>query len=313
MTVGLIINAKSNRSAATAETLLAVARRYPEVRAEVLDGVFGLADAFADLNAHKADTIILAGGDGTIQAALTDAINNNRFEHTPHYALLPCGMTNVIAHDCGLAGKPSESLEKFLKRRRSGDLSHARRSLLTVSPEGEAPVHGFFLGAGGFHSAVEFSRERVQSKGAKRTLALVASVFSYMVKVAKDPKGTIEPIDFEIDVPGGPAFAGMPRTVLMTTTLTKLGAGMFPFWGEGAGAMATTMIDYPIRKMFAAAPAAMRSRSMPWFEEAGYRSWRSDAMNMRFDGPFVFDGEMFTAERTKPIMLGTAHVVDFLN
>ncbi len=312
--VGLIINERSNRSAGLIDGLLNVARRFDSVRTDVLDGVHGLEKALIAMNDRKVDTLIVAGGDGTLQATFTDTINNRRFDHSPNYVALPCGMTNVIANDCGLKGSPVESLDNFLWRRQKGDVSPVNRPLLSVRSGEQDPIYGFFLGAGAFHSAVQFSRSDIQSKGAKRSLALVISVLSYIVKVATDPNNTFDPVDLEF-IEGAPdsSSAETLRALFMATTLSRLGSGIFPFWGDGAGAMATTTIDYPIRRILRAAPAVLRGKRLPWFADNGYRSWRSDQMAMQFDGPFVFDGEIFQADKTRPTIFETSHNVNFLN
>jgi diacylglycerol kinase-like protein len=312
--VGLIINDKSNRSAAVIDDLLYVAHRSNSVRSEVLDGIQGLGKALSSMNASKVDTLIIAGGDGTLQATFTDMINNRRFDLAPHYVALPCGMTNVIAKDCGLKGAPAKSLDNFLWRRQKGEVSPLSRPLLSVGLGEQDPIHGFFLGAGAFHSAVKFSRSDIQSKGAKRSLALVFSVLSYIMKVATEPNNTFEPIDLKF-LGGAPAeiSAGGLRSLFMATTLSKLGSGIFPFWGDEPGAMAATLIDHPIQKVISAALPALRGKERPWFKEYGYRSWRSDRMALNIDGPFVFDGEIFHADKAQPTSLETTHNVKFLS
>ncbi len=312
--VGLIINDKSNRSAAVIDDLLHVAHSNDSVRSEVLDGIDGLGNALSSMNASNVDTLIIAGGDGTLQATFTDMINNQRFDLPPHYVALPCGMTNVIAKDCGLKGAPAKSLDNFLWRRQKGEVTPLCRPLLSVSLGQQDPIHGFVLGAGAFHSAVKFSRSDIQSKGAKRSLALVLSVLSYIMKVATDPNNTFDPVDLKF-LDGAPAdISGDDvRSLFMATTLSKLGSGIFPFWGDGPGAMAATLIDHPIQKVISAALPALRGKERPWFKEYGYRSWRSDQMTLNIDGPFVFDGEIFHADKALPTRLETTHNVKFLS
>ena len=128
--VGLIINERSSRVRSILGDLLHVAKQFPNVRPAVLNGVEGLDRALSEMNRANVSTVMMAGGDGTIQAAFTDAINMRRFEHAPRYVAIPCGMTNVIAADCGLKGSPIDSLDQFLWRRRKGDVRQVRRSLM---------------------------------------------------------------------------------------------------------------------------------------------------------------------------------------
>ena len=312
--VGLIINCKSDRSASVIDDLINIGKRFADLRTVVLDGVRGIGDAMQGMNAKKVDTLILAGGDGTMQAAFTDAVNNRRFDHTPHYVALPCGMTNVIANDCGLKGAPARALDNFLWRREKGEVRPVQRPLLSISAGGAPPTYGFFMGAGAFCTAVKYSRSRIQARGAKRSVALVASVAGYIAKVASDPEGAIEPVDLNVSSPDADVHeARALRTLYIATTLTRLGAGIYPFWGEGQGAMATTMIDYPTKRTLSAATALLRANSRPWFESEGYRSWRSNEVRLSFDGPYVFDGEFYEADSRSPVFLETSQKVDFLH
>ncbi|MEM8772569.1 MAG: diacylglycerol kinase family protein [Pseudomonadota bacterium] len=314
--VGLIINEKSERAASLLSDLLYITKRFSNVCTEVLDGVSRLGGALDKMNKREVDTLIVAGGDGTLQAVFTDAINNSRFGRMPGYVALPCGMTNVIANDCGLSGTPTRSLDNFLWRRQKGEVRPLSRPLLTVQPEGERPVYGFFMGAGVFCSAVDFSRSHVQSKGAKRSLALGMSVGGYIARLAVNPSKTISPVGIEmLDIDGAPSLDSESRlrTIYLATTLTRLGGGIYPFWGKGDGAMATTLVDYPSEKFLRAAISVVRGKSRPWFEGSGYRSWRSNGQTLRFDGSYVFDGEFFTAERSRPLSIKTSHSAQFLN
>ena len=312
--VGLIINERSKRTPSIIDDLLYVAGRSDELCTYVLDGVRGLGKALAGMNRRNIDTLIIAGGDGTVQATLTDIVNNNRFDVAPNYVALPCGMTNVIASDCGLKGAPAGSLEKFLWRRKNGSIAPLKRPVLKVSRENDTPVYGFFLGAGVFSPAVEFSRTKVQKLGLAHTMSLLFSVYGYILKLVLDTKsleGELSLKILEADDSGLPETS--VQTLFLLTTLSRLGPGIFPFWGEGDGAIAGMTVPFPPRRLLRAAFTGMRSKSQPWFKEYGYHSWRTNKMIIQMDAPFVFDGELFHAEEQRPTTFETSHVISFLN
>lgn len=312
--VGLIINGRSSRVQSILGDLLHVARQFPNVRACVLDGIDGLDRTLAELNRAKADTVMMAGGDGTIQAAFTDAINMRRFEHTPHYVAVPCGMTNVIAADCGLKGSPIDAVDHFLWRRSKGDVKRQRRSLMGVRiGSRNAPVYGFFLGAGAFTSAVKFSRAEIQAKGAKRSVAMGLSIGGAIFNAAFDERPEEPPLVADIRSALSPVEGPQPLTMALMSTLQRLVLGVYPFWGEGSGALAVTTIGYPARKMLAAAPSVLRGKSKPWFEGAGYQSWRTNALDADFEGTMVFDGEFFDVRKGDRVLIETTHDAAFLN
>ncbi len=312
--VGLIINGRSSRVQSILGDLLHVARQFPNVRPCVLDGIEGLDRALAEMNSAKVDTVMMAGGDGTIQAAVTDAINMRRFEHTPHYVAVPCGMTNVIAADCGLKGSPVDGVDQFLWRRNKGDVKRQKRALMGVSIGARnAPVYGFFLGAGAFTTAVKFSRNEIQSIGARRSLAMGLTIGGAILNAAFGEKPSEPPLVANLQSMLSPMNGPQPMTMALMTTLRRLVLGVNPFWGEGSGALAVTTIGYPAQKMMAAAPSVLRGKSEPWFEQAGYMSWRTNALEAEFEGTIVFDGEFFQVEKGDRITVETTHDAEFLN
>ncbi len=311
--VGFIINERSDRSASVLDDLLYITKRFNSVRTAVLDGVNGIDKALSEMGRKGVETLIIGGGDGTLQAAFTDLMNHRRFEHMPHYVALPCGMTNVIANDCGLRGKPAESLHNFLWRWMRGDVHPASRNLLSIRNGDQDPIYGFFIGAGAFHSAVEFSRSKIQARGAKRSLALGLSVASYVWKSATDPTSAEDSIELTLEESHQAEHCRTAsQKLFMATTLHRLGPGLFPFWGDQSGPMAVTTVEQPASRLLRAAPFVLKSKSRPWFRDYGYHSWRDTKLVARFNGPFVFDGEIFEARENAPLTLDTSRHATFL-
>ncbi len=311
-TASMIINAKSSRNAMLAEDLLHVSKRHQDIRPYVLERIEDLDLALDDIEKADSDTLILAGGDGTMQAAITSSINKRRFHDKPNYVALPCGMTNVIANDCGLHGPPATSLDNFLWRRGRGDVSRVERPLIGMQlSERQAPIYGFFLGAGLFHTAVQFSRQNVQTMGAKRSLALGLSIGSFILKCALDNAEGPPPLATQIRNGSGD-YHDHDLSIILMTTLNRLSGSIFPFWGEGPAPMNVTTIDYPRQKLLRAAMPALRGQPKSWFPEAGYHSWKSDELRMRFDGPVVFDGEIFHTAPGEDLILKVSQKAAFL-
>lgn len=312
--VGLIINGRSSRVQSILGDLLHVAKQFPNVRTSVLDGIEGLDRTLADMSRAHVDTVMMAGGDGTIQAAFTDAINMRRFEHEPHYVAVPCGMTNVIAADCGLKGSPVDAVDQFLWRRNKGEVKRQKRSLMGVRiGVRNAPIYGFFLGAGVFTAAVKFSRSEIQAKGAKRSLAMGLSIGGAILNAAFGEKSAEPPLVVDLRSMQSPFNGPQPMTMALMTTLRRLVLGVNPFWGEGSGALAVTTIGFPAQKMLAAAPSVLRGKPEPWFESAGFQSWRTNALDADFEGTVVFDGEFFHVAKGERVTIETTHDAEFLN
>lgn len=308
----MIINSKSSRNATLADDLLYVSKRHSDIRPYVLDRIEDLDVALDDIEKGDSNTLILAGGDGTMQATITSAINRRRFHQRPNYVALPCGMTNVIANDCGLQGPPATSLDNFLWRRGRGEISMVERPLIGMQlSERQDPIYGFFLGAGLFHSAVQFSRQNIQKMGAKRSFAVGLSTAGFILKTAFENASGPAPLAAQVRGENGD-LQDRDLTIILMTTLNRLSAGIFPFWGEGDAPMNVMAIDYPRERLLEAAFKVLRGKSAPWLADAGYHSWKGDELRMRFDGPVVFDGEIFHTSPHEDLIIKVSEKAAFL-
>src|SRR3546814_2590438 len=81
----------------------------------------------------KPEVLVINGGDGTVQAALTELHHGGHFGG-PHYkngpppvAVLPNGKTNLIALDLGASGDPLEALKRVLELARTDMVPHIVR------------------------------------------------------------------------------------------------------------------------------------------------------------------------------------------
>src|SRR5690606_18878524 len=97
--------------------------------------------------------LVVNGGDGTVQAALTELYHGGHFgDAPPPVAVLPNGKTNLIAHDLGATGDQIAALEKVLALARTDMAPNiVSRELIALSDgaEGGRPVLGMFLGGAG--------------------------------------------------------------------------------------------------------------------------------------------------------------------
>src|SRR5919202_3150112 len=83
----------------------------------------------------KPRVLVINGGDGTVQAALTEIYNGGHFgDQPPPVAVLPSGKTNLIALDLGAQGDPLAALEKIVELAQSDLAPHTvQRELIALS------------------------------------------------------------------------------------------------------------------------------------------------------------------------------------
>src|SRR5690625_31383 len=112
---------------------------YPQLPQYEVHQPESVAAALRGCAAQDANLIIINGGDGTVQAALTALFHNSPFERPPLLALLHAGSTSMTASDAGLKGKPHRALKRLMSNLESGGEGEIiRRQVLRVRtrPEG---------------------------------------------------------------------------------------------------------------------------------------------------------------------------------
>src|SRR5262245_66341587 len=115
MRAGLISNPLSQRNRLRLQALREVVAGHPDLLHEELDSVDATADVLRDFARREVGLVIVSGGDGTVQKVLTELLNGQEFDPLPPVAVLPGGMTNLIATDVGLRGDPAQSLVKLCR------------------------------------------------------------------------------------------------------------------------------------------------------------------------------------------------------
>ena len=113
--------------------------------------------------------LAINGGDGTVQAALTELYNGGHFgDAPPPVAVLPSGKTNLIALDLGARGDPIEALERLIELARTRPRAVHRRARADCASPGEAtsrPVIGMFLGGAGLADTMLYCRDKIYPLG----------------------------------------------------------------------------------------------------------------------------------------------------
>lgn len=310
--VGMIINSRAARNRSIADDLLSVASRFP-VLPHVIDGIDRLPQALEDMARRSIDTMILSGGDGTMQAAITETINQGHFSTAPNYVALPGGATNVIASDCGLrGGSPAMALDQFLWRWSRGETRRLSRPLIGVQlSEKQMPIYGFFLGAGDFHSAVTFTRQKIHTTGATRSLAVAMSIAGFLSRRIAGPAPDRPALSLDMRDDDG-ALSRQDLSLMIMTTLSRLSLGVYPFWGDGDGELSVTTMSHPQKRLWLAALPILLGRPAAWMERAGYVSWRTNELRLRLDAPFVFDGEILFPNAQEDMIISVSKRAAFL-
>jgi len=317
MRVGLISNPRSQRNRQRQPAMREAVAGHPDLLHAELDSVHATADVLRDFARREVGLIVVCGGDGTVQKILTELLNGREFDPLPAVAVLPGGMTNLIAADVGLQGDPVQSLIKLC--RVAADPTAARetqeRAVLSLQrTPGEPPIHGMFLGTAAFYHAVMMARHQVHPTGAKHDLALAMGLALALFRLMTGWRGSSalsqgERMTVELD---GRSTPPQDYLLFLVTTLERLMLGLMPFWGEGSGGVRYTSVGFPPQRLWRALLPVIRGRPRPWMAARGYQSGLTGECRLSLQCPIVFDGEIFTPEPGTPITLRADRRVTFL-
>lgn len=265
----------------------------------------------------KPKILVVNGGDGTVQTALTELYHGGHFkDNPPPVAVLPNGKTNLIALDLGVQGDPLEALSNIVEIAKGDVQEHVvTRELIALSDgkEDSRPVLGMFLGGAGLAETILYCRHKIYPlglpNGISHALAALAVLFSGFLGVRANflPRRS-NPVRISLLRNG--EIKGI-FSVLIVTTLEKLVLAGQVENGHG-GQLKFMAVDQKPAAMFKAVIASIRGR-LGRTATSGIHFERGDAV--RIDGgksSVVLDGEVFEADNDRPIILKSTAPVPFL-
>lgn len=316
MQVGLINNLRAGRNQRLVSSVFEVLREHPEVQHVETDHAAVVPEALADLARHEIDLLIVNGGDGTLQHALSEILAHDVFEKVPMIAPLRGGRTNMTAMDLGAHRNPLAGLRAVLWAARCGRLAERRvqRPVLRVGfDRGRRTEYGMFFGAGMIPRAIQLVHDVFptgRSQGALGaglvTLALTAKT------IARSRDGIVTPDKIEVRLDGRPLERGELR-IAIASTLQRLFWRLRPFWGEGPGGVRFTSIAGDARRFGLAAPGVLWGRPPALTTPAnGYQSENVSRAELRLSCGFTIDGELFDPRDDEAVVLASDSRVEFI-
>ena len=263
--------------------------------------------------------LVINGGDGTVQTALTEIYHGGHFgDHPPPVAVLPNGKTNLIALDLGAGGDPIEALKRVLELARTDMVPHiVSRELISLT-DGSAtgkPVLGMFLGGAYLADTILFCRHKIYPlglpNGFSHVLTAIAAFLSLMlgIKAAFLPR---QPAPVKVSVLRHGQLQGR-FSLLMVTTLERLLLNSHvPANAQGGGALQLILIEKNPMAVLRAFVAAIRGR-LGRRRLTGVHLERGDEIRIEGDhSSVILDGELFEANVDSPIVLKSTAPVPFL-
>ncbi len=310
--VGLLVNASAGQLKASGQrsALQAVVAAQPagSCFVEATPDLASVRRALAHLLAVQGCNVLaVAGGDGTLHHAVNTLAGLDADAHHqtgesppwPRWLVLSGGTLNIVARTLGSHGEPAKRLQQFLTDFSGVRLSRlpARRvPLLAAGWQGRTPTLGFVFGSEvAFHAIALYARFGAGYSGLLRFLL----EFSRGALVGSDlwqQEGwKLGPYTGPLAVDGeqiGPYTGIVAATVDLTLAVAAARTIRRQLLQPG---MSVRLVqETEATRLITLLPAMMRDTPA-----RGLRDWPS-AQQMRLQGPFTLDGELYPLPSQAP-------------
>jgi hypothetical protein len=316
--VALLSNPKSTGNRAMLPRVRNYCANHPDIFHYEVEHVDQIGRALQTIARVEPSVIVINGGDGTVQAALTELYQGEHFKgKVPPIAVLPNGKTNLIALDLGTYGDPLKALDRIVELAKTGLDQHVvARELIALSDgqSGSRPVLGMFLGGAGLADYILYCRHRIYplglSNGLSHFLTAMAVVFSLLLGIGgKYMPPRARPIQVSLIREG--QLRGR-FSLLIVTTLEKLLLGARTGSGDAVGSMKLMAVDQSLPALFRMLFASL-SGQLGKHKLSGIHLERGDMIRIEGDhSSVILDGELFQADVGRPIVLTSTAPVPFL-
>jgi len=317
--VALLSNPKSTGNRSLLPRIRSFCAQHSDIFHYEVEHVDQIGEALRTISRVDPKVLVINGGDGTVQAALTELYHGEHFgEWAPPVAVLPNGKTNLIALDLGAVGDPLIALERVLELARNDLSDHlVTRELIALS-DGSAnsrPVLGMFLGGAGLADSILFCRNKIYPLGLPNGFSHVLTALAVFVSLIFGIRAAFlppRPNHVKVSLIRQGQLQGR-FALLIVTTLQKLllGSGSGPQFATPGGLKLMLVDQSPIallRAFIGGVSGRLASQGAK-----GIHVKRGDEIRIESIGSSVIlDGELFHATEGNPIVLKPTAPVPFL-
>jgi hypothetical protein len=244
------------------------------------------------------DLLVVVGGDGSVQAALT-ALMQLQVTTLPNVLIVPAGTTNMSARDLGIQQRPLKVLQALHDWRRgvrSAPASRLRNALNVFDPDSQQSQCGLFFGAGAVVEGVRYFHSHVRTKGIRGALGPSLAFGRMLVSLF-----------WKRSLPFASAAAArlhLPQhtlnarwMVILATTLDTLLLRSTPYWGTEKAPIHFTAIGHPAPKLVRSLFYVLRGKSSPAMtQNQAYVSHNLKHTVIEGLNEYLLDGEIFSSQ-----------------
>ena len=197
--IALLSNPKSTGNVAQLPRIREFCADHPDIFHYEVEHADQVGQAMVAIARVRPKILVINGGDGTVQAVLTELHNGAQFgDEPPPVAVLPSGKTNLIALDLGVRGDPVAALEQLIQVARSDIRPYVVDRELIALRRGEGedkPIIGMFLGGAGLADLMLYCRNKIYPLGLPNGLAHFLTMLAVLFKTFLGMKGDFLPPD----------------------------------------------------------------------------------------------------------------------
>jgi diacylglycerol kinase family enzyme len=304
--VALLSNPNSTGNRAILPEVRSYCVKNSDVFHYEVDHVDEIAKALETIARVKPKVLVINGGDGTVQAALTELHQGGHFgDNPPPVAVLP-------------NGNPLKALERIVELAKHDLHEHlVDRELIALSDGGKDSkvVLGMFLGGAGLSEFILYCRHKIYPLGLPNAAAHVLTVFAALASVLFGARAKFLPkrsTPIKISLIRDGQFQGN-FAVLIVTTLERLLLMKRSMRNKNAiGRMQFLAIDQQAGAIVRFLLSVIFGR-LGKNVQKGIHLERGDMIRIEGEGSNVLmDGELFSAQKGSPIVLKSTKPVSFL-
>lgn len=315
--IALLSNPKSTGNLAQLPRIRAFCAEHPDIFHYEVERAGQIGEAMRTIARISPAVLAINGGDGTVQAALTELHNGGHFlDGMPPVAVLPSGKTNLIALDLGMQGDPVLALEKLLDIARADLAPHlVAREMISLSggESGITPVIGMFLGGAGLADVMLYCRERIYPLGLPNNVSHFITAIAVVLRQVFGLRASFlppEPAPLSVSVRREGAITARFAFLFVTTLERLLLSG--EVGSHGNGRLKFVAVEQKPVSMLRAFFASLMGR-LGRTKLVGVHVEEADEISIEGESSrVILDGETFRAGPGKPILLRPAQPLSFV-